>query len=69
MLVRRYQYADYYSGVPVRWFLLWRTSRLYDTFLDGLCQYQYADYYFGLPVRQCLFWCTSMQVLLITVAS
>ncbi len=44
MLVRRYQYADYYSGVPVRLFLLWRTSHLYDTFLGGLRQYQYADY-------------------------
>jgi hypothetical protein len=26
VLVLRYQYADYYSGVPVRWFLLWRTT-------------------------------------------
>jgi hypothetical protein len=42
VLVRRYQYADYYSGIPVPWFLLWRTSRLYDTFLGGLRQHQYA---------------------------
>ena len=63
-----YQYTDYYSGVPVRWFLLWRTSCLYDTFLGGLRQYQYADYYFGVPVRWCLFWRTSTQVILITVA-
>ena len=68
VLVQRYQYADYYSGIPVCWLLLWRTSRLYDTFLGGLRQYQYADYYFGVPVRWCLFWCTSTQVLLITVA-
>ncbi len=68
VLVQRYQNADYYSGVPVRWFLLWRTSRLYDNFLGGLRQYQYADYYFGVPVCWCLFWRTSTQVLLITVA-
>ncbi len=51
VLVQRYQYTDYYSGIPVRWFLLWRTSRFYDTFLGSLRQYQYADYYFGVPVR------------------
>ncbi len=68
MLVQRYQYADYYSGAAVRWFLLWHTSRLYDTFLGGLRQYQYADYNFGVPVRWCLFWRTSAQVLSITVA-
>ncbi len=68
VLVRRYQYADYYSGVPVCWFLLLRASHLYDTFLGGLRQYQYADYYFGVPVRWCLFWRTSTQVLFITVA-
>ncbi len=68
MLVQRYQNADYYSGVPVRWNLLWRTSRWYDNFLGGLRQYQYADYFFGAPVRWCLFWRTSTQVLLITVA-
>jgi hypothetical protein len=68
MLVQTYQYADYYSGIPVCWFLLWHTSRLYDTFLGGLRQYQYADYFFGVPVRWCLFWHTSTQVLLIKVA-
>jgi hypothetical protein len=68
MLARRYQYTDCYSGVPVRWFLLWRTSHLYDNFLGGLRQYQYADYYFGIPVRWCLYRRTSTQVLLITVA-
>ncbi len=25
-LLKRYQYADYYYGVPVRWWLLWHTS-------------------------------------------
>ncbi len=25
-LLKRYQYADYYYGVPVRWCLFWRTS-------------------------------------------
>ncbi len=68
MLVQRYQYTDYYSGVPVRWFLFWRTSRLYDTFLGGLRQYQYADFSFGVPVRWCIIWHTSTRVLLITVA-
>ncbi len=68
MLVRRYQYADYHSAVPVQWVLLWRTSCLYDTFLGGLRQYQYADYYFGVPVRWCIIWHTSTRVLLVTVA-
>jgi hypothetical protein len=68
VLVQRYQYVDYYSVVPVTWFLLWHTRCLYDTFLGALRQFQYADYYFGVPVRWCLFWRTSStQVLLITV--
>ncbi len=67
MLVQRYQYANYYSGVPVCWLLLWRTSRLYNTILGGLRWYQYTDYYFGVLLRWCLFWGTSTQVLLITV--
>ncbi len=50
MLEQRYQNADFYSGVPVCWNLLWRTSRLYDNFLGGLRQYQCTDYYFGVPV-------------------
>ncbi len=39
MLVQRCQNADYYSGVPVRWNLVWCTSRLYDNFLGGLRQW------------------------------
>ena len=38
VLVRRYQYADYYSGIPIHWFLLWCTSCLYITFLGGPSQ-------------------------------
>ncbi len=68
MLVQRYQNADYNSGIPVCWNLIWRTSCLYDNFLGGLRQYQYADYYFGVPVRWCSFWRTSTQLQLITVA-
>jgi hypothetical protein len=68
VLVERYQNTDYNSGVSVRWFLRWRASRFYNTFLGGLRQYQYTDYYFGVPVRWCLFWHTSAQVLSVTVA-
>jgi hypothetical protein len=65
------QYADFYSGVPVRKLLPWRTSTLLswhywltDTpvrnYSGVLVQrYQYADYYSGIPVRLFLLWRTS----------